>query len=131
MIADLQVAKQQTWEEKERLSEMYKEERRKNMASKACDMQYLWPTSSLDQLVGLLLQGILDLVMDTLKKEQHEACERLKVLYREKDQLAVSYKERKKKVDDLKEQLQMKIGEYSKLSENDAKILLLTTCNHT
>ena len=34
MIADLQVAKQQTWEEKERLSEMYEEERRKNMASK-------------------------------------------------------------------------------------------------
>ena len=37
MIADLQVAKQQTWEEKERLSEMYEEERHKNMASKACD----------------------------------------------------------------------------------------------
>lgn len=34
MIADLQVAKQQTWAEKERLSEMYEEERRKNMASK-------------------------------------------------------------------------------------------------
>lgn len=36
MIADLQVAKQQTWAEKERLSEMYEEERRKNMASKVC-----------------------------------------------------------------------------------------------
>ena len=34
MIHDLQVAKQQTWEEKERLSEMYEEERRKNLASK-------------------------------------------------------------------------------------------------
>lgn len=38
MIADLQVAKQQTWEEKERLSEMYEEERRKNMASKVISM---------------------------------------------------------------------------------------------
>lgn len=56
--------------------------------------------------------------MDTLKKEQHEAYERLKVLYKEKDQLAVGYKEKKKKVDDLKEQLQAKIREYSKLSEN-------------
>ena len=56
--------------------------------------------------------------MDTLKKEQHEAHERLKVLYKEKDQLAGSYKEKKKKVDDLKVQLQTKIGEYSKLSEN-------------
>ncbi len=34
MIADLQVAKQETWEEKERLSDMYEEERRKNLASK-------------------------------------------------------------------------------------------------
>ena len=34
MIADLQAARQQTWEEKERLSVMYEEERRKNMASK-------------------------------------------------------------------------------------------------
>ena len=64
------------------------------------------------------LQGILDLVMDTLKKEQHEAYERLKVLYKEKDQLTANYKEKKKKVDNLKEQLQTKIGEYSKLSES-------------
>lgn len=34
MVADLQVAKQQTWEEKERLSVMYNEERKKNMANK-------------------------------------------------------------------------------------------------
>ena len=60
--------------------------------------------------------------MDTLKKEQHEAYERLKVLYKEKDELAASYKERKKKVDNLKEQLQTKIGEYSKLSENGRNI---------
>lgn len=64
------------------------------------------------------MQGILDLVMDTLKKEQHEAYERLKVLHKEKDQLTASYKEKKKRVDDLKEQLQTKIGEYSKLSES-------------
>ena len=64
--------------------------------------------------------------MDTLKKEQHEAHERLKVLYKEKDHLAVSYKEKKKKVDDLKEQLQTKIGEYSKLSESGTNALILT-----
>ena len=34
MISDLQVAKQQTWEEKERLSLMYEEERKKNLANK-------------------------------------------------------------------------------------------------
>lgn len=59
--------------------------------------------------------------MDTLKKEQHEAHERLKVLYKEKEELTASYKETKKKVDGLKEQLQTKIGEYSKLSENGMK----------
>lgn len=36
MISDLQLAKQETWEEKERLSQMYEEERRKNLASKVC-----------------------------------------------------------------------------------------------
>ena len=66
--------------------------------------------------------------MDTLKKEQHEAHERLKVLYKEKDQLAVSYKEKKKKVDNLKEQLQTKIGEYSKLLEN-GKLLKCHSCS--
>lgn len=64
------------------------------------------------------MQGILDLVMDTLKKEQHEAYERLKELHNKRDLLATRYKEKRKKVDDLKEQLQIKIGEYSKLSEN-------------
>lgn len=34
MIGDLQVAKQHTWEEKERLSSMYEEERKKNLANK-------------------------------------------------------------------------------------------------
>ena len=34
MIGDLQVAKQQTWQEKERLSGMYEEERKKNLANK-------------------------------------------------------------------------------------------------
>ena len=36
MIANLQMAKHETWEEKERLSHMYEEERKKNLASKVC-----------------------------------------------------------------------------------------------
>ena len=55
--------------------------------------------------------------MDTLKKEQAEAQERLKVLYEERDRLTTSYKDKKKQVDELKEQLQKKINDYSKLSE--------------
>ena len=34
MIQDLEMAKKETWEEKERLSAMYEDERTKNLASK-------------------------------------------------------------------------------------------------
>lgn len=34
MIQDLELAKKETWEEKERLSSKYEEERTKNLASK-------------------------------------------------------------------------------------------------
>ncbi len=37
MISDLQVAKQQTWEEKERLSRMYENERKNNLANKVAN----------------------------------------------------------------------------------------------
>ena len=36
MIQDLELAKKETWEEKERLSTKYEEERTKNLASKVC-----------------------------------------------------------------------------------------------
>lgn len=55
--------------------------------------------------------------MDTLKKEQQEAQERLKVMYEERDSLTADYKDRKRQVDELKEQLQHKISDYSNLSE--------------
>ena len=42
MISDLQVAKQQTWEEKERLSLMYEEERKKNLANKVESTSTSW-----------------------------------------------------------------------------------------
>lgn len=35
MIRDLHLAKQQTWEERERLSAVFEEDRRKNLANKA------------------------------------------------------------------------------------------------
>ncbi len=56
--------------------------------------------------------------MDTLKKEQQEAQDRLRVLYEERDGLTASYKDKKKHVDELKDQLQQKINDYSKLSES-------------
>ncbi|KAK3724935.1 hypothetical protein QZH41_017145, partial [Actinostola sp. cb2023] len=96
LIKDLQTAKRQTWEEKERLSENYDEERRLNLANK----------------------GILDWVMDTMKRDNKEVQERLMVLQKEKDQLTTEFKEKRKLVDELKDDLQTKITEYSKLTES-------------
>ncbi|XP_065069863.1 kinesin-II 85 kDa subunit-like [Rhopilema esculentum] len=95
LIKDLQIAKLQTWEEKERLSEMYEEERRHHLSNK----------------------GILDWVLDSMKKESKEIQQRLATLQKEKDKLMIDYKEKRKVVDDLKDVLQNMITEYSKLTE--------------
>ena len=42
MIQDLEHAKKETWEEKERLSLRYEEERTKNLASKVSTVAYLF-----------------------------------------------------------------------------------------
>lgn len=94
-VRDLQVAKRQTWDEKERLSHQYEEERRINLANK----------------------GILGWVFDSMKKENKEMQEKLAVLRGEKDQLMIEYKERRKVVDEMKDELQNKITEYSKIVE--------------
>ena len=55
--------------------------------------------------------------MDTLKREQHEAQERLKQLYEEKEQLSETYKEGRKRADELKEKIQQKMSSYNNLLE--------------
>ena len=95
LIKDLQIAKLQTWEEKERLSDMYEEERRHHLSNK----------------------GILDWVLDSMKKESKEIQQKLATLQKEKDKLMIDYKEKRKVVDDLKDVLQNMITDYSKLTE--------------
>ena len=95
LVKDLQITKLQTWEEKERMSEMYEEERRHHLSSK----------------------GILDWVLDSMKKESKEIQQKLAVLQKEKDKLMIDYKEKRKVVDDLKDTLQTMIADYSKLTE--------------
>ncbi|CAB3983888.1 kinesin KIN-4A [Paramuricea clavata] len=95
-VRELQVAKRQTWGEKERLSHIYEEERRINLANK----------------------GILGWVFDSIKKENKEIQEKLALLRKEKDQLMIEYKERRRIVDEMKDELQNKITEYSKLVES-------------
>lgn len=104
LIKDLKSAKQQNWDEKEKLSERYSKERQKNLANK----------------------GVLDWVLDTSSnKGNKEKQERALLLQKEKDQLTLEYKERRKIVDDLKTDLQIKVSEHAQFSEsgknNEAK----------
>lgn len=95
LVKDLQITKLQTWDEKGRISEMYEEERRHHLSNK----------------------GILDWVLDSMKKESKEIQQKLAVLQKDKDKLMIDYKEKRKIVDDLKDTLQTMITDYSKLTE--------------
>ncbi|KAK2169048.1 hypothetical protein LSH36_12g02042 [Paralvinella palmiformis] len=96
LIKDLQVAKKLTWQEKEKMARIYEEERKTNLANK----------------------GILDWVMDSARRDNKEIHEKIMLLQREKDQLTQEYKDKRKEVDDMKEELQNKIADYSKLAES-------------
>lgn len=96
LVQDLQIAKRSTWEEREKQSSKYQNERKTNLANK----------------------GVLEWVQDSMKKGNRELQEKLMLLQKEKDQLTYQYKEKRKVVDDLNEELQKKIGEYSKLTQS-------------
>ncbi|XP_072171230.1 kinesin-like protein KIF13A [Diadema setosum] len=97
LIKDLQIAKQQGWEEKEKLSAQYEEERRVNLAKK----------------------GILQWVMaESVHRDNREMQERILLMQKEKDQLQNEYKEKRSLLDNLKEDLQAKIVEYTNMAES-------------
>ncbi|PVD34448.1 hypothetical protein C0Q70_05721 [Pomacea canaliculata] len=99
LIKDLQLAKKQTWEEKERLSGQYEEERKINLANK----------------------GVLEWVMDSMKKGSRELQEKILLLQKERDLISEQYKAKRKDVDELKEDLQKKIMDYTKYTESGKK----------
>ncbi|XP_070553621.1 kinesin-like protein klp-20 [Ptychodera flava] len=97
LVHDLQIAKRQTWEEKERLSQQYEDERKVNLANR----------------------GIIEWVMsDSARKGNKEMQEKFLLMQKEKDQLLAEYKDKRKLVDDMKENLQARIADYSKLAES-------------
>ncbi|XP_077984133.1 kinesin-like protein KIF1B [Glandiceps talaboti] len=97
LVQDLQVAKRQSWDEKERLSLQYEDERKVNLARR----------------------GIMEWVMsDSARKGNKEMQEKFLLMQKEKDQLMAEYKEKRKVVDDMKENLQARIADYSKLAES-------------
>ena len=68
------------------------------------------------------LQGILEWVMESNRKGTQDLQEKIVELQREKDHLTLEYREKRKKVDELKEDLQKKITEYSKIAQSGKKI---------
>lgn len=99
LVSDLQLAKKQTWEEKERLSAQYEEQRKIHLANR----------------------GILEWVMDSMKKGNREMHEQILLLQKERDQLSIQYREKRHVVDGLKEELQQKIKDYTKYTESGKK----------
>ncbi|XP_041358432.1 chromosome-associated kinesin KIF4-like [Gigantopelta aegis] len=95
LVQDLQIAKRQTWAEKERLSARYEEERKINLANK----------------------GILEWVIDSMQQGNRELQEKMIMFQKEKDQLTLQYKEKRRVVDEMKDDLQKRIAEYAKLTE--------------
>lgn len=115
-MKDLQTAKSNTWEERKKRSRQYEEERKTNLANKVRDFALL-PLTSCSVYIQVLLmnstkfcfsdglvssicprftpcfQGILEWVMDTVRKGNKEAQERIILLQKEKDQ--VSWKDEK------------------------------------
>lgn len=64
------------------------------------------------------MQGVLEWVMDTSRRGNKEVQERLLLLQKEKDQLTLEFKDKRVKVDQMKEELQKHINDYSKMAES-------------
>ncbi|GFO11596.1 kinesin-like protein [Plakobranchus ocellatus] len=99
LIRDLEIAKKQTWPEKEKMSAKYEEERKINLANK----------------------GILEWVMDSMSRGSKEHQEKMMLLQKEKGQISGQYKDKRREVDSLREQLQAKIADYAKFTESGKK----------
>ena len=56
--------------------------------------------------------------MDTAKRDNKEVQERILILQKEKDHLTLEQRNKRKMVDDMKDNLQKKIQDYSKLAES-------------
>eukprot|EP00002_Diphylleia_rotans_P039483 TRINITY_DN9166_c0_g1_i5.p1 TRINITY_DN9166_c0_g1~~TRINITY_DN9166_c0_g1_i5.p1 ORF type:complete len:682 (+),score=200.92 TRINITY_DN9166_c0_g1_i5:343-2388(+) len=106
MIKDLEYAKQQAWDEKERISKMFEVERNRNLATR----------------------GLLD-AMETIKQENARLKEKLDGMRMEKEDQIQLYKESKARVDDLMAQLQGDMKKYQELKQSgqsdteEAKVL--------
>eukprot|EP00771_Trimastix_marina_P000712 gnl/Trimastix_PCT/1739.p1 GENE.gnl/Trimastix_PCT/1739~~gnl/Trimastix_PCT/1739.p1 ORF type:complete len:727 (-),score=278.09 gnl/Trimastix_PCT/1739:139-2319(-) len=90
MIQDLELAKQQTWDEKERMSQLYEEQRKQNM----------------------MRDGIYQVVMKNLKQQNQQLLDRISAMQQEKQELRSQYGDQKKTMTDLKSRLESEIEAF-------------------
>ncbi|KDO31565.1 hypothetical protein SPRG_03494 [Saprolegnia parasitica CBS 223.65] len=103
MIANLERAKQQSWEEKERLAALYEAERQKSMANETNILAF----------------------MQTVKEEKIDGIKRVKRLHQDKAKLTKVLREKKELYGTIKKKLQSDIQTYqdvTKANERDARV---------
>lgn len=71
-----------------------------------------------ERKVNLVNKGILDWVIDNMKKGNREFQEKMLIFQKEKDVLIVQYFEKRSNVDGLNEEVQRKIVEYFKYQDS-------------
>lgn len=93
MIANLERAKHQSWEEKERLAKLYEQERQKSLANETNVLQF----------------------MQTVKEEKVEAIKRVRYLQQQKAKLSKKFREKKETYGFNKTKLQKDMLKYQDL----------------
>eukprot|EP00698_Gefionella_okellyi_P020452 TRINITY_DN6417_c0_g1_i1.p1 TRINITY_DN6417_c0_g1~~TRINITY_DN6417_c0_g1_i1.p1 ORF type:complete len:712 (+),score=193.81 TRINITY_DN6417_c0_g1_i1:32-2167(+) len=92
-MEDLQMAKQQTWQEKERLSKLYEEERRRNLQER----------------------GLTQWVMESLRTESSATKDQLDKLQKDKEDMIREYRQHKDFVDSARKTLETEMTDYKRM----------------
>ena len=98
-IANLERAKKESWEEKQKLSAAFAEEREKNLKN----------------------ENYVRNVMQTVKQENVDLIKRLKALQREKNELTTTFKSKKLEYSGMKKSLEKDMLQYSTLMKEGAE----------
>ena len=123
LVADLKYAKNQSWDEKIKVTAKLELERRSNLGNQVSLPLVGLPCAALIELVGLL-QGLTEIVLNN-KKSTKGFNERLVLIDKEKGQVSLEYQEKRESIDKLKEDLRKKITEYTKQAETGKPVVLV------
>merc|ERR1712100_833720 len=98
-IANLERAKKESWDEKQKLSQLFQQEREKNLKN----------------------ENYVRDVMQTVKQENVDLIKRLRALQREKSRLTTDFKKKKSEYTINKRSFERDMLEYSKVMKEGAE----------